>query len=238
MLFIIPMAITSSQIKTDNNYIVFFDLDHTLTSNVSGKVLAAEAFRRNLLPPSTLIRALFLNSFYKLRLLDPVAVMYEMIRWMKGLPEEILNKFCENLVYRSILPSLFPDAVSEIKKHKDAGALTVILSSSIRPVCSVVSRALGTDDTVCTELEISGGHYTGNPDGNFCYGNEKAEKMRLYCEKNNKSLQSAWYYGDSLSDIPVFRLAGNPVCINPGGKLKKMAEAEGWAIKYWHRYKK
>ncbi|NSW93497.1 MAG: HAD-IB family hydrolase [Bacteroidales bacterium] len=235
MLSITPMAITSSKRKTDSGYIVFFDLDHTLTWEVSGRLIAIEAFRRNLLPPSTLFKALFLQIFFKLKLLNPVAIMHEMTRWMKDLPEEILVEICEDIVRKSILPSIFPEAVNELKKHKSMGAFTVLLSSTIRPVCEAVSRGLDIDDILCTELEISDRRFTGRPDGGFCYGAGKAEKMRFYCEKNNRSLQSAWYYGDSLSDLPVFRIVGNPVCVNPGEKLKKLANAEGWIINYWHK---
>lgn len=232
------MAITSSNRKTDNNYIVFFDLDHTLTWKVSGRLIAIEAFRRNLLPPSSLIKALFLQIFYRLKFLDPVEIMYKMTRWMKDLPEGILAEISEDIARKSILPSIFPEAINEIGKHKSKGAFIVILSSSVSPVCNAVSRELDIDDILCTEFEISDGRFTGNPAGGFCYGAGKAEKMRFYCEKNNRSLQSAWYYGDSMSDLPVFRLVGNPVCVNPGRKLKKLAKTEGWIINYWQKNRK
>ena len=227
------MAITSLQKITDSSYIVFFDLDHTLTGKISGRLLGAGAFRKGILSPATILKALLLQLLYSLKLLDPLKTMNEMMLWMKNLSEEAAESLCEDVVRRSVLPSIFPEALDEIKMHKSNGAFTVILSSSIRPVCSVVSEALNIEDVICTELEVSNGHYTGKPVGSFCYGDEKAERMKSYCEKNNKSLQNAWYYGDSLSDLPVLRIAGNPVCVNPCKKLEKLAKAEKWTVKYW-----
>lgn len=227
------MATISSQKTIDSSYIVFFDLDHTLTGTISGKLLGAEAFRKGLLSPATVIKALILQLLYSLKLIDPLKIMNEMMLWMNNLSKEDAASLCEDVVRRSVLPSIFPEAVEEIKMHKSRGAYTVILSSSIRPVCNVVSEALYIDDVICTELEMSDGHYTGKPAGTFCYGDEKAERMRSYCEKNNKSLHDIWYYGDSISDLPVFMIAGYPVCINPCRKLEKLAKAEKWSVKYW-----
>lgn len=219
--------------KNNYNYIAFFDLDLTLTGKVSGKLLVKEGLKKGILSPLMLLKALTLQVLYILRLREPVRIMEQMSFWIKGLSSATVSELCAELFNRTLFPSIFPQAIDEINMHKRNGAVIVILSSSIRPVCSLVAEALGIDDILCTELEMIDDHYTGEVSGRFCYGHEKAEKMKIYCEKNNRSTRSAWYYGDSVSDLPVFRLSGNPVCINPSRKLKKYALAEGWSIKFW-----
>lgn len=117
--------------------------------------------------------------------------------------------------------------------HKAAGARTVILSSSLFPICRAVADHMGIDDVICSELEVENGLLTGKPKGNLCFGNEKLVRLKAYCEKNNSPLAEAWYYGDALVDAPALGIVGNPVCVNPDKKLKKLAIEKNWTIYLW-----
>jgi len=160
--------------------------------------------------------------------------MSRMTLWVKGLPEEILNDLCVESARSEILPSVWPEAVSELTMHKRNNASTVILSSSIVPLCREIAENLGVDDIICTALESDGGYYTGRTDGQLCYGKEKAVRLLEYCKKNNSDPDNAWYYGDSFSDLPVLSIVGHPVCVNPERNLQKRATEKGWKILYWH----
>jgi len=46
-------------------------------------------------------------------------------------------------------------------------------------------------------------------------------------------VEDAWYYGDSISDLPVLKTVGFPVCVNPDKKLIKAAKENSWKICYW-----
>jgi phosphoserine phosphatase len=96
-----------------------------------------------------------------------------------------------------------------------------------------MSEYLGMDDILCSELEAVNGILSGRPVGTFCFGEEKAVRLKQYCEKNNSKLQDAWYYGDSISDLPALSIVGHPVCINPDKKLERIALKNGWKIFYW-----
>ena len=63
--------------------------------------------------------------------------------------------------------------------------MVVILSSSIFPVCKAVAEHLKMDGIICSVLKTSDGFYTGDPDGLFCFGNEKVIRLREHCENNN-----------------------------------------------------
>ena len=69
--------------------------------------------------------------------------------------------------------------------------------------------------------------------GQICFGDEKAVRLISYCETNNFSPELCWYYGDSISDLPALSKVGNPVCINPDNKLKKIAKRRDWKTFYW-----
>jgi phosphoserine phosphatase len=86
---------------------------------------------------------------------------------------------------------------------------------------------------VCTELEVSGEKLTGRSAGPICFGPVKAIKMKEYCDKHHSTPSECWYYGDSLSDLPALETAGNPVCINPSWKLRKIASRRTWDTRRW-----
>ena len=227
------MATTSIREDKGDRYIAFFDLDRTITKAISGRALARGALRKGILKSSDLAIALYFGLFYRLRLADPVMIMEKMTNWVKGMPEKQLTDLCQEVFIKVMLPSIHHEIFNELKKHKENNALTVILSSSLVPICKAVAEYLEIDDIICSELEVKDGFLTGKPVGNLCYGDEKLVRLRKYCEKNNTTVTDAWYYGDALVDQPPLSIVGHPVCVNPDHKLKRVAEKNNWRIDYW-----
>jgi phosphoserine phosphatase len=69
--------------------------------------------------------------------------------------------------------------------------------------------------------------------GKICYGNEKLLRLEKYCEKVNSKISDAWYYADSISDLPVLSIVGSPVCVNPDRQLRKRVKEKNWLIFNW-----
>jgi putative phosphoserine phosphatase/1-acylglycerol-3-phosphate O-acyltransferase len=227
------MATISTRGDKDVRYIAFFDLDRTITKAISGRALAREALRRGLMKSSDLAIALYFGAFYRLRLADPVMIMEKMTGWAKGLSQETLTDLCQEVFRKVMLPSIHQEVFEELKIHRDNKALTVILSSSLAPICRAVAEYLEMDDIICSELEVKDEVLTGKPKGNLCYGNEKLVRLREYCGKYNTDVDDAWYYGDAIIDQPALSIVGHPVCINPDHKLKRVAEKNKWTVNNW-----
>lgn len=216
-----------------NSYVAFFDLDRTITKAVSGNVLALTAYKKRLMSNSDMMYALWLLLGYKLSLRDPQKIIYKMAGWVKGISAKTLDDLSVEISHKILLPAVYPEARSEIRIHSDNNARTVILSSSPTPVCREMSKALGIDDIVCSELEVIDGYLTGHAVRPLCFGNEKVSRLREYCEINNTDPAICWYYGDSIADFPALSIVGHPVCINPDRKLLKQARIKGWKIYSW-----
>jgi putative phosphoserine phosphatase/1-acylglycerol-3-phosphate O-acyltransferase len=214
-------------------YIAFFDLDQTLTSAVSGRLLAEKAVERKLMSRKDIILALWYSAAYRLSLADPVTIVNKMASWVKGLEEKILQELAEELTAQHLMPSVFPAAVQELEKHSAKKAKTVILSSAPSQICSRMARNLGMNDYVCSELEVRDGILTGLPSRPLCFGEEKAVRMKEYCSSMQFELKESWYYGDSIADFHALSIAGHPVCINPDKRLFKAARKKNWTILNW-----
>jgi HAD superfamily hydrolase (TIGR01490 family) len=229
------MATTTIKEVNSNNYIAFFDLDRTITKAISGRALAREALKRGLMKTSDIAIALYSGLLYRLHLADPVVIMEKMTGWVKGLPEQTLIDLCHDVFRDVMLPSVYPAVIDEIKMHKSHNAKTVILSSTLVPICRAIADLLEMDDIICSELEVINGSLTGRPLGRLCYGEEKLVRLKDYCEKNNTTADDAWYYGDALVDQNALSIVGNPVCVNPDKKLLKVALKNDWKIYYWSK---
>jgi len=216
------------------DYIAFFDLDKTLANSVSGKALAEAAFRKGLLSNWKLLNAAVLSLEFRLRIRDQLKIIDEMVSWVKGIPENSIDDLCTEVFNEVIFPSVYKDAISEIELHKAKNAKVVILSSALTTICRQMAEHLSIDDIICSGLEVKDGYMTGRPLGHLCFGEEKAVRLKRYCEIFNFSLSETWFYGDSVSDTHALNAVGNPVCVNPDKKLRKTAKSRGWKIVNWN----
>lgn len=223
----------SKDSNSDNNYIAFFDLDQTLTNSISGRALARGAYRQGLLSHRELLNAIFFSIAFRLKLKDQLKIIDHMVSWVRGIPEKTIAELCYKVFNQDLLSSVYSEAITEIGIHKAKNAKLVILSSALNIICQEMAKNLSFDDILCTELEVKDGYMTGFPVGHLCFGQEKAIRLKEYCKINNSSPSDAWYYGDSISDLPALLSVGHPVCVNPDYKLKKTALKRDWQIVNW-----
>jgi HAD superfamily hydrolase (TIGR01490 family) len=226
--------IFSNDKKNTSGYVAFFDLDRTLAGSISGNVLVSLAWRKRHITIKKITYAFYLYLLYKLRLRDPLSTINEMTGWVKGKPVSWIEDLCSEACSEIIFPSIFSEAVTEIRFHKEKNGKVIILSSALHQICELVSEFLGMDGYICSSLEVKDGYLTGKPVGSLCFGEEKLIRLTEYCKKNTMNLSESWYYADSISDLPVLEIVGNPVCINPDRELKKEARKRGWKVQSWN----
>src|SRR6476620_4940007 len=91
------------------------------------------------------------------------------------------------------------------------------------------------DGGIGMRSEIRDGYYTGQPDGPFTYREGKAQAIREVAEREGFDLADSWAYSDSESDLPMLRVVGHPVAVNPDAALARVAREEGWEIMRFDR---
>jgi putative phosphoserine phosphatase/1-acylglycerol-3-phosphate O-acyltransferase len=212
------------------SYPAFFDLDHTILSLNSGSQLVRNAYKKGIMSTGNLLNAIIQAYLYKYSLRDTNLIISKMGSWVKGVDPEVIKELSGEVVENHLIKNIRPEVIKEIDFHKRKNAATVILSSSVSTICEPIAGYLGFDDVICSTLEISNGFLTGAPVGKFCFEDEKRLRMLSYCENNHFDPAEAWYYADSIADIPVFEVVGHPVCVSPDNKLAKIALKKGWRV--------
>ena len=224
------MKTASSKDNIVEKYIAFFDLDKTVISTNSGKLLIQYAYKKRLINILDILRGVYISFLYKFDLKDTLKIINSLVGWLKGVPEKALMDLSAEMFNDRLLKTIRPEIREQIRIHKSKGGRVVLLSSAIMPVCRQVAEHLEMDDIICSELEVIKGIYTGFPVGSLCFGKEKVIRLIEYCKKKNVNPVQAYYYGDSIDDFPVMSSVGKPVCVYPDKKLLKEAQKRGWEI--------
>jgi HAD superfamily hydrolase (TIGR01490 family) len=138
-------------------------------------------------------------------------------------------------VLAGVLPRLYPKMLAIAYEHQDAGRPVFICTAASQEMAQLMATVLTLDGAVGTMFEAVDGHYTGRGGGPFNYREGKAQAIRELAERENIDLAASWAYSDSESDLPMLRLVGHPVAVNPDGVLAKVAREEGWEILRFER---
>ena len=217
----------------NKKYAVFIDLDRTILSINSGRLLVEEAHRQGLMSLGKYTNAIFLSLLYKFHLKDTNLIIEKMGQWLKDVPSGDLEKLCNEIAIKYLFDLVHKEIYTELEYHRSENAEIIMLSSAISFICNPVAEYLGIENVICSNLEVIDGKLTGNPHGKFCFGPEKGIRLKDYCIKNNYIPEAAWHYGDSISDLSAFEASGIRVCINPDNRLRKIALKNGWRIENW-----
>jgi phosphoserine phosphatase len=102
-------------------------------------------------------------------------------------------------------------------------------------MAELMAIVLTFDGAVGSVSEVVDGHYTGRAGGPFTYREGKAEAIRDLAEREGIDLTESWAYSDSESDLPMLRLVGHPVTVNPDAELGRVARMEGWELLRFER---
>jgi HAD superfamily hydrolase (TIGR01490 family) len=146
-----------------------------------------------------------------------------------GVPVRELERLGPS-VLAGILPRVYPQMLAVAYDHQDAGRRVYIVTAASQEMAESLAQVLRFDGGIGYRSEIVDGVYTGKPAGPFTYREGKAQAIRELAEREGIDLAASWGYSDSESDLPMMRVVGHPVAVNPDGPLAEVAREEGWEV--------
>lgn len=216
--------------KKEFSYVAAFDLDKTIISINSSRLIVQVSRRLGLMRKRDFLRAILFSIIYKFDLRDANKIVADMTKWLKGLKEADIISLLEEHVVKDVLELVRPEILKRIELHRKENARIVLLSSAMPYICNPIASYLKMDDVISSELEVENGVFTGKPIGRLNFGKQKAITMKKFCEENDYSLAESYYYGDAFTDRFVLDAVGHAVCVRPEIKLRSMAKRKGWEI--------
>ncbi len=211
----------------------FFDLDRTLMEGSSAFQFGRAAYRAGLLSRRQLIADGWANLMFRLRGASDEAsheLRARISQSLAGTRVRDLERLGAD-VLAGVLPRIYPQVLALAHEHQDAGRRVYIVTAASQELANTLAHVLALDGAVGSRFsEVVDGVYTGRPAGLFVYGNEKALAIERLAEREGLDLAQSYAYSDSASDLPMLRLVGHPVAVNPDSTLAKAARDERWEV--------
>jgi HAD superfamily hydrolase (TIGR01490 family) len=215
----------------------FFDLDRTLMAGSSAFQFGRAAYKSGLVTRRQIARDAWENVHFRLRGSTDAGTdqLRERIgQMLEGVRVRELQRMAPD-VLAGVLPRLYPQMLEIAYAHQDEGRPIFICTAASQEMAELMAIVLTFDGAVGSVSEVVDGHYTGRAGGPFTYREGKAEAIRDLAEREGIDLAASWAYSDSESDLPMLRLVGHPVAVNPDAELGSVARAEGWEVLRFER---
>ena len=212
----------------------FFDLDKTLLPGAALFPVAREMYRQRYFTLADIARLAADQLQYRILGAEAEGSMRRArktsLEAIRGRRKDEVVHLGRSVVQEEILPRLYPQAVELLTRHKRAGREVYISSSSPQDFLALLAEGLGIDGVVGTRAAIEDGVYTGELEGEMCHGPEKARRVAELAAERGIDLERSYAYSDSVNDLPMLELVGNPVAVNPDRDLLTHARRHGWPI--------
>jgi HAD superfamily hydrolase (TIGR01490 family) len=215
----------------------FFDLDRTLMAGSSAYQFGRAAFKAGLISRRRLAADTWENIRFRMRGSTDTsmeAIKDRIFALLEGVRVRDMQRLAPD-VLAGVLPRLYPKMLAIAYEHQDAGRPVFICTAASQEMAELMATVLTLDGAVGTMFEAVDGHYTGRGGGPFNYREGKAQAIRELAEREDIDLAASWAYSDSESDLPMLRLVGHPVAVNPDAELARVARAEGWEVLRFER---
>ena len=215
----------------------FFDLDKTLMEGSSAFHFARASYKAGQLSRRQLGRAVRDNVRFRLQGSTDEATdalrkqVYDAIGGRRVIDLQRLTP----QVLTGILPRVYPQMLEVAYRHQDAGRKVYIVTAASNEIAELLAHVLVFDGGIGARSEVRDGVYTGQPEGPFTYREGKAQAIRDVAAREGFDLTDSWAYSDSESDLPMLRVVGHPVAVNPDAELARVAREEGWEIMRFDR---
>lgn len=225
--------------EKDKKTAAFFDFDGTLFEGHFWQGVIKHHIKNKVKLPqvsSYLVThiPLWLASKFKILSEEAYKVKWgeDLANVFKGLDKEQGLSIFDWISSNYVMKLLRPDTMALLQQHRNEGHIIVLLSGSFSDFLETIKQKLDVDYVVGTKLEATNDVFTGKIVKPLCFGMNKARLLKEFISQAqlNIDLGLSFAYADSIIDVPVLEMVGNPVVAYPDKKLLSIAQYRGWRI--------
>ncbi len=213
----------------------FFDVDNTVMRGSSFAALAKGMADRDYFTTREVLDFTWKQLKYVVsgrENMDDITTATENgLLFVKGREPVEIQTLADEVYDEKMVQRLWAGTLALIRAHLDLGHEVWLVSATPIEVAEVIARRLGLTGGLGTVAEVEDGHYTGKLRGLPLHGPAKAEAVARIAAERGLDLTRSAAYSDSANDIPMLSLVGFPVAVNPDGRLRVHARAQGWPIR-------
>lgn len=211
--------------------LAIFDLDHTLL-NGDSDYLWGEYMAENGIVEATAYRARNLGFYddYQNGTLDNDQYLEFSLEPLTRYSIKELYAWRRDYVKNWIIPIVRPGATALLEQHRQQGHKLMIISATHRFITEPIAQWFDVPTLLATEPEIQNNRYTGRYLGTATFREGKVVALNQWLDSSTHSLEGAWFYSDSINDLPLLEQVDNPVAVHPDAELGPLAKSRGWEV--------
>ncbi len=211
----------------------FFDLDKTVIAKASMLAFGRTFYKEGLLSKRSILRSAYAQLVFKYTGANEKQLnklRETVLSLTKGWERSLVSAIVAETMTEIVEPLIFKEALDRIAEHKAKGDLVYIVSASPEEIVAPLGERLGVDGVIATVSKVdANGRYTGEMEF-YAYGPYKAEAMASIADRYGFSLEDAYAYSDSYTDLPMLEAVGHPIAVNPDRVLAKIAKERNWPV--------
>lgn len=213
--------------------LALFDLDHTLLDGDGDDLWCRFLLRHRLVDAKVQAGNERMGADYRAGRVSAEAFSDFYAALLAGRTPAEWAPWQDRFLAEEILPRLPDAARTLVDSHRIAGHKLVLTTASNSVIAARTAAELGFNDWLSTELALFNGVYTGQVQGSPNMREGKLRRLRAWLAEQGlppDTLASAWFYSDSINDLPLLSSVGHPVAVNPDAALHRHALANDWRV--------
>ena len=148
---------------------------------------------------------------------------------LKDMPQQEIENYFKDMS-KEMHNELNFKVVDRLKKHLKEGDHVLLVSGAFTQMLNEVTRDLAIHEVIGTQIPMKNGTVDTDNAIYHIQGERKNEKIEQALQGFDIDWENSSAYGDSISDITVLELVGNPVAVRPESRLQAIAEERKWEI--------
>lgn len=220
---------------TDPTAAAFFDVDNTIMQGASIFHVARGLYRRKWFTTRDLVGAAWMQIYFRVAGSENPEHIEESrnsaLSLIAGHTEDELRALGEEIFDEGMAHRIWPGTRALAQLHLDQGQRVWLVTAAPIEIATIIARRLGLTGAMGTVSEIEDGVYTGRLVGDMLHGPAKAEAVKALAAREGLDLGRCSAYSDSVNDLPMLGLVGDPCAVNPDARLRAHAKANGWRIR-------
>ena len=131
-----------------------------------------------------------------------------------------------------VTPLRREDTIALLARHNAQGHVTVLVSSGFTGMIAAIGRTIGAQQAIGTDVALLDGRCTGKIVPPLVIGAQKGRetRRRLAARGLDVDYGESFAYADSITDMGLFDLVGNPRPVYPDAELAEAARRRGWMV--------
>jgi HAD superfamily hydrolase (TIGR01490 family) len=155
------------------------------------------------------------------------------LAWLvKGWDHAQLQELYDFIAYEYVVPHRRADTIKLLQDHRAQGHVTMLVSTGFTGMIAEIGRTIGAEYAVGSDLEMKQGRATGRIIPPVVIGKQKgvAARAKLAQLGYEVDYANSFAYADSLTDLGMFEIVGNPRPVYPASDLAEYARRQGWPV--------